>query len=177
VLPRRPVLEAKEHNMARGMTDGVLNDPRWEGQDSQSLPDRPAHPDPSKFTEHGSAESVPSHGIVGHLDAKIGLTSDDALRADRANYHAGVVEQLEAEQKVAQTRADSGDESAKASLADFKASIAHHRGLAKGASDVSGTDPGAAVRADVLKDNTDKTPRTVGNESIADVAPSAKAKS
>jgi hypothetical protein len=154
--------------MARGMTDGAVNDPRWEGQDSQSLPDRPAHPDPSKFTEHGTAESVPSHGIVGHLDAKHGLTSDDALRADRANYHAGIVEQLEDEQKVAQERADNGDDAAKASLKGFKDSIAHHRGLSKGARDDVFTDPGAAVRADVL---SGKAVQTVGQEQVSDAVP------
>src|SRR5947207_3101635 len=93
-----------------------LNDPRWEGLDSQSLPDRPAHPDPSRMSEVADADKVPSHGIVGHLDAKIGLTSDEALLADRARYHQGVVDSLEAEQRVMQDRADAGDDSAKSSL-------------------------------------------------------------
>jgi hypothetical protein len=56
-----------------------LSDPRWEGQDSQSLPDRPAHPDPSKRAEFGDPEKTPSHGIYGHLEAKHGLISDKEL--------------------------------------------------------------------------------------------------
>jgi hypothetical protein len=79
--------------MARGMAgeiDGNVEDPRWEGQDSQSLPDRPAHPDPSKVTEFGSAESVPSHGIVGHLDKKHGIVSDGDLRPADAKDPAPV---------------------------------------------------------------------------------------
>lgn len=71
-----------------------LNDPRWEGLDSQSLPDRPAHPDPSKRTEFGTAESVPSHGIVGHLDAKHGLVSDKDLDSDLPDPGAKVRDQV-----------------------------------------------------------------------------------
>lgn len=125
------------------------NDPRWEGLDSQSLPDRPAHPDPTRRAEHGDPETVPSHGIHGHLDAKIGLTSDAALDAEAARYHQGVVDQLEAEQSATQARADAGDESAKASLAGLSDSIAYHQGLAKGAQDVELTG-GDAVREAIL---------------------------
>jgi hypothetical protein len=52
-----------------------LDDPRWEGQDSQSLPDRPAHPDPSRRAEFGDPKETPSHGIYGFLDQKHGLVS------------------------------------------------------------------------------------------------------
>jgi hypothetical protein len=48
----------------------ALNDPRWEGQDSQSLPDRPAHPDPSRRAEFGDPKETPSHGIYGYLENK-----------------------------------------------------------------------------------------------------------
>lgn len=64
--------------MARG-TD-PLNDPRWEGQDSVSLPDRPAHPDPSRVAEHTDVEEAPVHGIYGHRDKKHGLADEKAVR-------------------------------------------------------------------------------------------------
>jgi hypothetical protein len=129
-------------------TDNV-NDPRWANLDSQSLPDRPAHPDPSMRTEHGTAEDVPSHGIHGHLDAKIGLTSDAALDADAARYHADVAASLERDQKAVQARVDAGDNTAKADAKAVKAAIDHHRGLAKGAQDVE-LSGGDAVREAIL---------------------------
>lgn len=135
--------------MARGMPDGNLNDPRWEGLDSQSLPDRPAHPDPSLRTQFGSAEEVPSHGIFGHLDAKIGLTSDAALEADAARYHADVADSLDREQQAVQARADAGDSTAKADMKAVKAAVDHHRGLAKAAEDVE-LSGGDAVREAIL---------------------------
>lgn len=147
-----------------------LNDPRWAHLDSQSLPGRPAHPDPSRVTEHGSADEVPSHGIVGHLDAKIGLTSDAALRADQARYHQGIVEQLEAERKVAQSRADAGDDAAKANLGALKDSIAHHKGLAKGAQDAELTG-GDAVREQILSGNADTV--VVSSTSVEDLPEAA----
>jgi hypothetical protein len=49
------------------------NDPRWEGLDSVSLPNRPAHPDPSRKYEHTpDPDNAPVHGIVGHVEAKHG---------------------------------------------------------------------------------------------------------
>jgi hypothetical protein len=82
--------------MARGIDP--LNDPRWEGQDSQSLPDRPAHPDPSRRAEFGDPEKTPSHGIFGHLEAKHGLVSDKDLDADRADLGPVAKSVLDGEQ-------------------------------------------------------------------------------
>lgn len=126
-----------------------VNDPRWANLDSQSLPDRPAHPDPSMRTEHGTAEDVPSHGIHGHLDAKIGLTSDAALDADAARYHADVAASLEREQDAVQARVDAGDNTAKADAKAVKAAIDHHGALAKGADSVE-LSGGDAVRDAIL---------------------------
>jgi hypothetical protein len=126
-----------------------LNDPRWTSLDSQSLPDRPAHPDPSLRTVHGAAEEVPSHGIFGHLDAKIGLTSDAQLEADAARYHAGVADSLEREQQAVQARVDAGDNTAKADVKAVRAAVDHHRGLAKGSQDVE-LSGGDAVREAIL---------------------------
>lgn len=139
--------------MARGMPDGNLNDPRWENLDSQSLPDRPAHPDPSLRTQFGAAEEVPSHGIYGHLDAKLGLESDAALEAADARYHASVADSLEREQQAVQARVDAGDNTAKADMKAVKATVDHHRGLAKDAEDVELTG-GDAVREAILSGET-----------------------
>jgi hypothetical protein len=73
--------------MARG-TDPV-NDPRWEGQDSLSLPNRPAHPDPSRVAD-SDPDGQAVHGIVGHTDKKHGLIPEDEVRANIAANDAGV---------------------------------------------------------------------------------------
>lgn len=65
--------------MARG-TD-PLNDPRWEGQDSVSLPNRPAHPDPSRVAEFTDVETAPVHGVHGHREAKHGLADEKEVLA------------------------------------------------------------------------------------------------
>lgn len=151
-----------------------LNDPRWEGLDSQSLPDRPAHPDPSKFTEHGDEDKVPSHGIVGHLDAKIGLTSDAQLRADSARYHRDVAAQYDEAQKAAKARADAGDED-KANAQSARDSAAYHKSLAKDADDAP-LDPGAAVREDVLSGKIKSAPEVDVTKADVDAEATTKAK-
>lgn len=121
-----------------------LEDPRWEGQDSQSLPDRPAHPDPSRRAESGDPKETPSHGIYGHLDAKHGLVSEEQLDADRARGAQATVESLEAEKTAVQARADAGDDRAKARLKGVNQALKAAQDDAKGAEDpdLSG---GAAV--------------------------------
>lgn len=112
-----------------------LEDPRWEGQDSQSLPDRPAHPDPSRRAEFGDPKETPSHGIYGYLDNKHGLVSEESIDADRARAAQVTVESLEAEKTGAQARADTGDERAKARLKQLDTSLSAARRDARGAPD------------------------------------------
>lgn len=91
--------------MARG-TDPVA-DPRWEGQDSLSLPNRPAHPDPSRVADSDpDAQAV--HGIVGFTDKKHGLTAEDEVRANLAANDAAYRAELETERDAVQAAVDSG---------------------------------------------------------------------
>jgi hypothetical protein len=54
----------------------------FEGQDALSLPDRPAHPDPSKGVDDlAGYEKSAMHGIVGHHDKKHGLASRAEVEA------------------------------------------------------------------------------------------------
>jgi hypothetical protein len=91
--------------MARG-TDPV-NDPRWEGQDSLSLPNRPAHPDPSRMAD-SDPDGQAVHGIVGHTDKKHGLIPEDEVRANIAANDAAYRAELETERDAVQAAVDSG---------------------------------------------------------------------
>jgi hypothetical protein len=95
----------KEMQMARG-TDPI-NDPRWEGQDSLSVPNRPAHPDPSRVAESDpSGQAV--HGIVGFDEAKHNLTPEAEVRANLARSDAAFREELEGERDAVKAAVDSG---------------------------------------------------------------------
>jgi hypothetical protein len=107
--------------MARG-TD-PLNDPRWEGQDSQSLPDRAAHPDPSRVAEFGDPAETPSHGIYGFLEHKHNLADESTVLASRAAGAKAQADALEAEQSALQGRVDAGDDAAKSRLKQVTASL------------------------------------------------------
>jgi hypothetical protein len=113
----------------------ALNDPRWEAQDSQSLPDRPAHPDPSRRAEFGDPSETPSHGIYGHLESKHGLVSEESLDADRARGAQARVDALQAERDSVAARADAGDDAAKARLKLVDRSLSDAKSDAKGAPD------------------------------------------
>jgi hypothetical protein len=107
--------------MARG-TDPI-NDPRWDGQDSQSLPDRPAHPDPSRVAQYGDPATTASHGIVGHLDAKHGLFSDDDVRARRAEADRVLRQELENDRDAARQQAQVSQDPAKARVQSIEQSL------------------------------------------------------
>lgn len=127
---------------------GPLDDPRHAGLDSQSLPDRPAHPDPSRMAEFGDPNQTPSHGIFGHLDAKHGLVADEDLAADRARAAQAHVDALEAEKAGVQTRADAGDDRTTARLKAIDASLKDaKRGVQDVETELTG---GAAVAAGIL---------------------------
>lgn len=76
--------------MARG-TD-PLNDPRWEGLDSQSLPDRAAHPDPSKVAEFGDVDKNPIHGVFGFTEHKHGIADEKEVRATLKAARSGTTD-------------------------------------------------------------------------------------
>jgi hypothetical protein len=132
--------------MARG-TD-PLNDARWAGQDSQSLPDRAAHPDPSKVAEFGDPAETPSHGIYGFLEHKHNLADERDVLASRAAGAQAQADSLEAEQSALQGRVDAGDDSAKSRLKQVSASLKAARSQTDGA-DVApvGNDLSRAVQA------------------------------
>jgi hypothetical protein len=113
----------------------ALNDPRWEGQDSQSLPDRPAHPDPSRRAEFGDPKETPSHGIYGYLENKHGLVSEEELDADAARGARVRADALQSERDAVATRADAGDDRAKARLKGVDAALRDAQSEAKGAPD------------------------------------------
>lgn len=106
--------------MARGTASGPLEDPRWEGLDSLSLPDRPAHPDPSRVAEE-DVDAAAVHGIVGYSEAKHGLRSEAVVKAERKAVARGEAESLEAEKVGAQARADAGGDDANRHKARLKA--------------------------------------------------------
>lgn len=105
--------------MARGTASGPNEDPRWDGQDSLSLPDRPAHPDPSRVAE-SSVDEAPLHGIHGFVEAKHGIRSEAVVAAERAQLAKAEADALEAERVGAQARADAGGDDAKRHQARVK---------------------------------------------------------
>lgn len=107
--------------MARG-TDPI-NDPRWAGQDSQSLPNRAAHPDPSRVAEFGNPEETPSHGIHGHLGAKHGLFSEADVQARQAQADEALRAELEADRQAAQQQSTAEKDPAKARLQGIEQSL------------------------------------------------------
>jgi hypothetical protein len=132
--------------MARG-TD-PLNDPRWAGQDSQSLPDRAAHPDPSRVAEFGDPAETPSHGIHGFLEHKHNLADESDVRASRAANAQATADALQAERGGAQARADAGDDRAKARLRQIDQSLKAVQSDASDAADTTvGNDLARAVQA------------------------------
>jgi hypothetical protein len=134
--------------MARGIDH--LNDPRWEGQDSQSLPDRPAHPDPSRRAEFGDPKETPSHGIYGFLENKHGLVSEEQLDAEAALGAQSRVEALEAERTSVQARADAGDDAAKARLKGVDAALKAAKSDAEGAPEEEQTLAAAILSGEVV---------------------------
>lgn len=128
----------------------ALNDPRWEGQDSQSLPDRPAHPDPSRRAEFGDPNETPSHGIFGFLDQKHGLVSEESIDADRARSAQVQVDALEAEKSAVQARADTGDSGAKARVSQLDKALSSARQDAKDVPDQERTLADAILSGEVV---------------------------
>jgi hypothetical protein len=109
-------------------------DPRWEGQDSLSLPDRPAHPDPSKRAEFDDPENAPTHGIYGFRDAKHGQVSEAQLDAERAQAAQNRVDSLQAEKEALSQRAKGDSDAAKQAkdaLEGVEADLKHYRDQAK----------------------------------------------
>lgn len=128
----------------------AINDPRWEGQDSQSLPDRPAHPDPSRRAEFGDPNETPSHGIYGFLENKHGLVSEQELDADRARGAQATVDALEAERTAVQARADAGDDKAKARLKGVNSALTAAKKDADGAPEGERTLADAILSGEVV---------------------------
>jgi hypothetical protein len=110
------------------------NDPRWEGQDSLSLPDRPAHPDPSRRAEFSDPETAPTHGIYGFREAKHGQASEAQLDAERAQLAQARADALSGDVEVLRERAsvdtDAGKD-AKAALKHAEADLKHYQSQAK----------------------------------------------
>lgn len=132
--------------MARG--NDPQNDPRWEGQDSQSLPDRAAHPDPSRIAEFGDPAETPSHGIHGFLEHKHNLADESEVLAARAANAKAQADSLTAERDALQARVDAGDDNAKSRLKQVNASLKSVSSDAKDASEfVLGNDLARAVQA------------------------------
>lgn len=109
--------------MARG-TDPVA-DPRWEGQDSLSLPNRPAHPDPSLVAQD-DPDTVAVHGIVGFTEAKHGITPEAEVRRNLQRNEDARRAELEAERDSVRATIDTGgdpDGTMKARLKGVEASL------------------------------------------------------
>jgi hypothetical protein len=123
--------------MARG-TDPV-NDPRWEGQDSLSLPNRPAHPDPSRVAD-SDPDGQAVHGIHGHTDKKHGLIPEDEVRANIAANDAAYRAELETERDAVQAAVDSGSggDEMKARLQNVRAALSPLRASTRESSDAAG---------------------------------------
>jgi hypothetical protein len=126
--------------------DNVNNDPRWEGLDSMSLPNRPAHPDPSRrFEATDDPDNAPIHGIRGFVEAKHGIASEAEVKA---NDYALAQAQLDSLRDSEDALKGRDDDESKAQLASVRKQIKDMEKVdMPEADELSG---GAGVRAAVL---------------------------
>jgi hypothetical protein len=137
--------------MARGSKSGPNADPRWEGQDSLSLPSRPAHPDPSyRFEATDDPDSQPVHGIHGFVELKHGQVSEAEANADRARLAQAELDSAEESHAAVESQASQGNERAKNSLKGSKANVDAKKSAVKDAGDVDDDSSEAALRDAIL---------------------------